>query len=86
MRDFVLKRDLFLCVKCGRPAEEVHHVEHIKPENIGDPKITLNPDNLQSLCRDCHFAEHRGEHAKGREKADDYPYEFDENGYLVQKK
>lgn len=85
-RDFVLKRDCYLCVKCGKPAEEVHHKTHISPENIGDPKITMNPENLQSLCRDCHFAEHRGEHAGGREKEDEYPFEFDENGYLVKKK
>ena len=81
-RKSVLMRDRFLCVRCGRPAEEVHHKKHITPENIGDPSVTLNMDNLESLCKDCHFNEHRGEHAKGLSTNEEYGYEFDENGYL----
>ena len=78
-----MMRDNYLCVKCGVPAEEVHHKEHLTPENIGDVSVTLNPDNLISLCRDCHFEEHRGEHAKGRMNNEKDEYEFDEDGYLV---
>ena len=87
VRQAVLMRDRFLCVKCGRPAEEVHHKTHLSPKNIGDPRITMNMENLISLCRDCHFAEHRGERIDGlRKTKDDYPYEFDANGMLVEKK
>lgn len=87
VRQAVLMRDRFLCVKCGRPAEEVHHKTHLSPKNIGDPRITMDMDNLISLCRDCHFAEHRGERIDGlRKTKDDYPYEFDANGMLVEKK
>lgn len=39
------------CVCCGRKAEEVHH---LKPFHLGGPE--LDPSNLRSLCRDCHFA------------------------------
>lgn len=79
-------RDRYLCAKCGKPAEEVHHKKHLTPENIGDPRITMNMDNLVSLCKDCHFAEHVGD--KGRQTAinDQYPYEFDENGQLIEKR
>ena len=57
-------RDKGLCVDCLRkgiikPAEEVHHVEEITPDNINDPAITLNLDNLVSLCKDCHANRHR---------------------------
>lgn len=89
VRQAVLMRDRFLCVKCGRPAEEVHHKTHLSPKNIGDPRITMNMENLISLCKDCHFEEHRGDHAAGRKakaREDDYPYEFDQNGMLVEKK
>ena len=89
VRQTVLMRDRYLCVKCGRPAEEVHHKTHLSPKNIGDPRITMNMDNLISLCRECHFEEHRGDHAAGRkakEREDDYPYEFDQNGMLIEKK
>ena len=52
-----------LCEKClakglYKPGEIVHHKEHLSPGNIDNPDITLNWDNLELLCRDCHAAEH----------------------------
>lgn len=32
----------------------VDHIEEININNITDPMITLNHDNLQYLCLDCH--------------------------------
>jgi len=85
VRDFVLKRDAYLC-RCGAPAVDVHHIIHLTPQNIMDPTISLNPENLISLCKDCHYAEHRGEHGAGRKNSEAYPYEFDASGQLVKKK
>lgn len=85
VRQTALMRDNYLCTNCGRPAEEVHHIIHLSPKNIGDPNVTLNLNNLKSLCKDCHFEEHRGEHAKGRASEEQQEYMFDENGFLVQK-
>ena len=89
-RQYVLARDKYKCVKCGRPAEEVHHKKHLTPDNIHDPWIALNPDNLASLCKDCHFAEHREDKAAGK-KAYEYKtksdcrdgFHFDEFGQVV---
>ena len=53
-RELVLMRDRYQCVRCKRPAEEVHHITRLSPDNIKDISITLNPDNLESLCGDCH--------------------------------
>ena len=51
-----------ICEKCkNKPGVELHHIEHLTPGNINDPDITINPDNLMLLCKDCHFAEHRAE-------------------------
>ena len=61
VREGVLMRDKYLCVKCGAPAEEVHHKIHLSPDNINDPNITMNPSNLVSLCKDCHMKIHREE-------------------------
>lgn len=36
------------------PAEIVHHIKPITPNNINDPRITLSFDNLQCVCRECH--------------------------------
>ena len=85
VRSATLMRDRYLCQHCGKPAAEVHHKVHLTPDNVNDPTVTLNMSNLVSLCRDCHFAEHKGEHAKGRQTNEDYAYTFDANGMLVQK-
>ena len=63
VRGYVFTRDAMLCQDCLKrgvytPAEEVHHIIELSPENIQDPDITLNPDNLVSLCRGCHHARH----------------------------
>ncbi|MCM1057902.1 MAG: HNH endonuclease [Firmicutes bacterium] len=52
----ILKRDRFRCTEpgCRRTAEEVHHIEELTEANINDPKITLDPNNLRSLCGPCH--------------------------------
>ncbi|MCR4813286.1 MAG: HNH endonuclease [Lachnospiraceae bacterium] len=88
VRDYVLMRDKYLCTKCDKPAEVVHHVIHLTENNVDTWEISLNPDNLVSLCAECHFNEHRGEHGKGRqahEHDEPYPYTFDENGQIIPK-
>ena len=59
VRELAKQRDHYLCVDCLRagkitPAEEVHHIIQLNPQNIHDPNITLRLDNLKSLCRECH--------------------------------
>ena len=83
VRSAALMRDRYLCQHCGKPAAEVHHIIHLTPDNVNDPAVTMNLSNLVSLCKDCHFEEHRGEHAKGRQANEDYSYTFDANGQLV---
>lgn len=48
----------YLCERCGDMACIVHHKKHITPQNIDDVNITLNWDNLEALCQDCHNKEH----------------------------
>lgn len=57
-----------LCERCRAKGlivagEIVHHKVYLTPINIKDATITLNPDNLELLCRSCHELEHR---RKGR--------------------
>ena len=98
VREAVLKRDKYLCVNCGKPATEVHHKKHLTPDNIMDLNVCLNMDNLASLCRDCHLAEHKEEMQrkkrewyknnkrvyKNRKFATRDGLDFDENGQLIQ--
>lgn len=78
-RRYVFERDLGLCRRCGKPGEIVHHIVYLTPENINDPSISLNIDNLETLCRDCHAAEHEGEMATVSGLA------FNENGDLIER-
>ena len=50
----------YICERCGGIAEICHHIDHITPENIHNPFITLNWDNLEATCRTCHQHEHFG--------------------------
>ena len=52
-----------LCERCmaqGKvtPGEIVHHKIYISRDNVSDPNITLNFNNLELLCRKCHGEEH----------------------------
>ena len=50
----------FICERCGKPATVVHHRRYITPSNVRDPSVTLDPDNLECLCSECHNREHHG--------------------------
>lgn len=49
-----------LCLRDGKytPGNIVHHKVHLTPTNISDPTVTLNWENLELVCRNCHSAEH----------------------------
>ena len=80
----VFKRDFGLCVRCGKGGQEVHHIQHITPVNINDPNITLNHDNLITLCKDCHHREHERNQFGGQHVVEE-GLMFDESGQLVEK-
>jgi len=62
LRQFVLKRDGYKCMKCGRSHETLRklriplQVHHIRPKEMGG---TDDPNNLVSRCQDCHKFEYR---------------------------
>ena len=71
-----------LCERClsrgiVRPGRIVHHKEYISVQNIHDPEVLLNHDNLEYLCQDCHNAEHF--------QNDNRRYFIDDQGKVVAK-
>ncbi len=63
-RDAYYKSKQGLCERClargqYKAGEIVHHIKHITPKTMNDPAVTLNFDNLQLLCRDCHAIVHK---------------------------
>lgn len=71
-----------MCERCferGRlvPAEIVHHIQHLSPENIGDPEVSLSFGNLMRVCRDCHAELHYPDQSYTPRVS------FDENGRVI---
>lgn len=54
----------YICERCGAPASICHHKKYLTPDNINNPLITLNWDNLECLCQECHNIEHMQKHSK----------------------
>jgi hypothetical protein len=50
-RQFVLKRDNYICQYCGGKATEIHHERSQKLE----PFFALDPDLAWSCCKECHY-------------------------------
>jgi len=55
-----------LCERCYaagiiRHGDTVHHKVHLTAENINNPAVTLNYENLELLCRDCHAEVHKSQ-------------------------
>lgn len=72
-----LQSKFFVCERCGGPATVAHHKVYITPTNINDPNITLNWDNLEALCQECHSKEHNNACVTAEGLM------FDENGDLI---
>lgn len=73
-----LTSKFFICERCGGAATIAHHKIYLTPENINDPEITLNWDNLEALCQDCHNREHMSKYSATREDV-----MFGANGDLI---
>lgn len=64
-----------LCERCLAkglitPATIVHHKIYIDEKNINNPAVSLNWDNLEALCDQCHAEEH--ERKMKRYKVDEF--------------
>ena len=69
------------CLQAGRAevAEHVHHKIELTESNYKDPMISLNPENLEALCFNCHSKEHHQGEEIGKE------FYFDSDGNVCQK-
>ena len=64
-KSFIAERraiDGGLCQRCRKRYGYIVHLrQHITPENITDPMVTLSHTNLEYLCQECHNKEHFGD-------------------------
>lgn len=57
---------------------QVHHRTELTPENITNPDITLNWDNLELLCKTCHDEAHAQRDGRGSRR-----WQVDEQGRVL---
>ena len=55
---FIRIKQHHLC-RCGKPIDLIHHKIWLTPQNITDPMIALNEENLIGVCYWCHAIEHK---------------------------
>lgn len=65
-----------VCEECGAIGTEVHHIVHLTSENVTDPSVATNQENLKLLCNECHNKAHG--RFEGRRE-----YYFDDEGNLI---
>lgn len=57
----IFKRDGYVCAGCGKKLDiEYLTIHHIKPKSEY-PDLIYDPDNCQTLCRNCHKLLHQKE-------------------------
>lgn len=82
-----------LCARCKKPVYVnklsewipkdkrlkgiVHHIEYLNNNNVNDINVSLNEDNLEGLCINCHNKEHFTTNVVRKDVM------FDEDGNLV---
>lgn len=54
-RSEALKRDCYVCQRCGADATVVHHIVEVRQ----DYNKRLDIDNLESVCSSCHNKIHK---------------------------
>lgn len=67
-----------ICERCGGLGTQVHHRIYLTDENLKDPTVALNWENLELLCDKCHAEEH---HGGGYQTAEGL--KFNEEGDLI---
>ena len=69
------------CLRAGRyvAGEIVHHRTPLTPANIGNPRVALDWNNLELVCRECHAQIHDAETNKRKPKR----YYVDDFGRVI---
>lgn len=64
LRDMLVVAHNGKCDRCGKDYSTekyqliAHHKEHLTDDNLKDPAVALNPDNIEILCAHCHALQH----------------------------
>jgi 5-methylcytosine-specific restriction endonuclease McrA len=79
LRQFVIDRAGGICEICHVEKGTIaDHIKEVNDDNVNDPDIVWNPDNLQALCQGCH---NKKTHGSGEAVMEGY--RFDDMGILI---
>ena len=78
----------YLCERClsrgiYTPAEIVHHIEPLRPDNVTNRNITLSFDNLMAVCRKCHEEIHHETNTAAKHRKYKKRYTVDKDGNVT---
>ena len=64
LRDILIVERKMTCQKCGKHFIDTsqligHHIIELNEDNVYNADISLNKDNIEVICYDCHNKEHR---------------------------
>ena len=79
IRKLVIINQGGICSRCSNPAYFVHHKEYLTDDNYLDPNISMNMNNLEALCIECHNEEHHPSISTRQ------GLKFDDKGNIIQR-
>jgi 5-methylcytosine-specific restriction enzyme A len=79
LRQYIIDRDGGMCVYCGGRGDIAHHKIWVDDSNVNDPSVVWSPDNLETVCANCHAKIH----SKTGASATADGYRFDDEGNLI---
>ncbi|WP_231854652.1 HNH endonuclease signature motif containing protein [Acholeplasma palmae] len=71
-----MQQGKYKCARCGGLAVDVHHKITLTESNVNDSNVSMNLDNLECVCRNCHNKETHSTKIK---------YTFNEDGVPIEK-
>lgn len=81
VRNVMISKSHGICCRCGKTFNSrdliVHHKIFLDAENINNPEIALNCDNLEVLCWECHNHIHSKNEDMNRDMV------FDSDGNII---
>jgi len=81
VRNVMISKSHGICSRCGKTFNSrdliVHHKISLNEDNINNPEVSLNLNNLEVLCWDCHNSTHSKNEDMNRAMV------FDDKGNII---
>ena len=74
----------YTCEMCGQVGYLVHHKIPLDDNNVDNPKISLDYNNLLCVCKSCHDKIHHRLNGRGNDN-DYFKVKFDKDGNVIVK-